>query len=640
MKIALGQIDIQCGKPEENLNKMLDFISQAKKQDVDIIAFPEMATGGYLIGDLWLDDDYCLYLMSFNEKIKEASKNIGIIFGNVYLEERTSIGKNHTRHFDGRQIKYNAAYFYYNKEIVKRQCPSKYIPEGIQPKILLPNYRYFDDKRYFFSPMEWGTQDSIYEISAPFKFQKNGKIFQIGVQLCEDMWSEDYRINPIIALRGSDIIINISASPWTHGKNEARDRKVKKLLTQENKSLYPPYAYVNCSGAQNNGKNILTFDGGSTVYGKDGEPKILSKEPYKEELIIFDHHKIPIETKKRKNTSKIEGKYKAIIRGIKHMSEVTGIKKYVIATSGGIDSSLVLALLSNALGKENVFAINMPTKYNSEKTMSASSFLTKKLGISYMVKRIDKLVEQNNNDIIHMITMYWDKKIPSVVAENIQAKIRTTSLLSNFAQSIGALFPNNGNKIEIALGYSTLYGDWGGCISPIGDLTKSEVYELGRYLNKEIYKEEVIPNELFPNELYQFSKNKIQPSAELKKNQIDPIKIGYHCKLIELFMNYKKNGPNQILQWWLEGNLHTKLEINKELLKIYKMDNAQEFINDLKWFCKKIRENVFKRIQSPPIITLTKESFGFDLRESILPATSISFNKKLENKIIKKGKYE
>jgi NAD+ synthase (glutamine-hydrolysing) len=213
-------------------------------------------------------------------------------------------------------------------------------------------------------------------------------------------------------------------------------------------------------------------------------------------------------------------------------------------------------------------------------------------------------------------------------------------ILSALAGNEKAFFTCNGNKIETAIGYATLNGDMRGAICPIADLTKEDIYNLATYLNNVIFKKKIIPENMIPNKDFQFiGENKIQPSAELKDNQVDPIKIGYHCKLIEQIMDYKKISANQICQWWIYGILHTKLNISEELMKIYNVNNSEEFLNDLKWVIGKIRTSVFKRVQSPPIIVLTKTAFGFDLRESILPEVTNFIDRELEDKILKMKTY-
>lgn len=666
MKIALAQIDIQTACPDTMFLKIEEFVNRASTQDVDIIAFPEMVFG-YLVGDLWLDNDWCYWLMSFNDKIRELSRqyHIGIIYGNVYLADNiqpTLEDKNKGWRFcnnDGRAIRFNAAYAVQNGITVERKAKSKYIPIGIQPKTLLPNYRYFDDKRYFMSVWDFvSTYMGEYEeVNSPFIFDINGEPHLVGVELCEDMWWKDYNINPSFALSeaGSEVIINISASPWTFNKNRTRDKRVAELLNwdevtcrdlstlakdgkeylpkgyerirrfpipQVKTPKFPPFAYVNCVGAQNNGKNILVFDGASTVYGRDGKPKILANADYEEELLIFDPEDIPQQTAIRKKEYSIPRKYQAIIRGIRHMSEVTGVEKYIIGISGGIDSAVVATLLVDALGKKNVFAINMPTKYNSRQTKNAAKTIATRLGISYKIIPIEEIITNE----IQLVKMGVNTvELKSLTYENIQAKIRGI-LLSDIAGEMGAFFSCNGNKIEVFTGYATLYGDWSGALAPIADLTKEEVYGMAEYLN-EVHKKRPIPKKLI--------NGNIKSGPELKEKQATPIKIGYHCAVVRQIMDYQKITASTLMQWWLDGVLAEKLQISPKLITKYGMDNGKEFVEDLKWLFSRMRAAVFKRVQSVPIIVLTKTAFGYDLREAILPKFQWADKSKiLEEKIL------
>lgn len=632
MKVALAQMDIKAGDPEGNLKTMERMIEQAKNARCDVVAFPEMCVGGYLVGDLWLDDDWCRWMMSFNDRIREVSSGICVIYGNICMLEDETFHSNERGGRErivtegGLRVRFNAAYCYHNQKPAERYTYDV-LPSGVQPKTLLPNYRYFDDKRYFFSAFQWtyayGFYPSMCQMVSPFIIQRYGKEYKIGVALCEDAWHGDYPINPVKLLaERSDLIIDISTSPWTYGKNQARDRVMKATLDWEadrGGRKLPPIAYVNAVGAQNNGKNILVLDGASTVYGRDGEPKILANDYYEEELLIFDSENIPDQTVQRTVHFKIARKREAIIRGIRHLSETTNIWTYIIGLSGGVDSAVDACLLVEAVGKDNVVAVNMPSNYNSEATKNAAKQIAEELGIKYLVMPIQGLVEHNSS----ILQCAFDEELSPLTMENIQAKIRGTSILSNIAGQMGAFFVCNGNKDEVALGYATLYGDWGGAIAPIGDLTKAEVYQMAEYLNEKHFEEHgrwLIPQELLPDSLYQFSRpGDIRPSAELKNDQVDPIKIGYHCSLIEQFLDYRIKSPTDIVRWWREGTLAQKLGINAELLGIYGLHDAKTFLKDLKWLCEKMRIAVFKRVQSVPIIVLSKTAYGFDRRESILP---------------------
>ncbi|WP_028973995.1 NAD(+) synthase [Spirochaeta cellobiosiphila] len=595
MKVALAQLDVKAGDPELNIQNMLNMIEEAKENNADIIAFPEMCIGGYFVGDSWLEDRWLLKLEKANEIMEKASSNITIIYGNIAVDWNK-------RGFDGRPVKYNAAHIVHNGH---RQW---------EAKTLLPNYRIFDDKRYF-TPRPEGER-TLFDI----KGQKG------GVVICEDMWSNDYDTDPVIELleAGADFIVNISASPWTYGKNSSRDKQIQILEKKVGKLA--PFFYVNNVGVQNNGKNIITFDGDSSFYlnGKKQDQYLL--EAYQEGIIYIDSE-APLEYKQSPTPTKIEQKYKAIIRGIQGLDELLGTwnPNFVIGLSGGADSSLVAALMVHALGSERIKGYNLPSRYNSNKTKSAAAELASHLGISCDTIPIEAMVEVNRQLLLTNTT-----ELTPLVEENIQAKIRGTSLLSNLAAIHNGLMTNNGNKLEMALGYATLYGDVNGAIAPIGDLTKEEVFEMCHYINRDGI---IIPTSLLPDDNYDFV---IPPSAELKEDQRDPIKFGYHDLLIEKLMDYKKASPELIMTWYQEGkdSFCKHLQMNPKFYEMYKLGNPNIFVNDLTWFVRTMRTSIFKRIQAPPIILLSKTAFGYDLRESQFPWKETQEFRSLKNLII------
>lgn len=664
MKIALGQIEVVPGNPEKNVGKMLRWIEYAKENECDLIAFPEMSVGGYLLGDLWLDDEYCRYLMSFNDKIKEASDGIAVAFGNVYLFDKLKDYTDEQNYLkikkngcDGRAIRFNAAYLYQNQQTVKNRNHNVFLPEEIQPKILLPNYRIFDDERYFTSPLDWVAANQSYatQMIRPFEIDVKGEKVKVGLELCEDLWHEDYNFNPtkILSQLGSKVIINLSASPWTYGKNGARDRRVEKVLNwsevkytydmtgagniygKHEHLIHPPFFYVNCVGVQNNGKNIITFDGGSTVYGNDGKPRIFAKDAYQEELIICNDDNLPIKPIERKEETKIAQKYKALCRGIKAITDITNTKKFVIGLSGGIDSAVAACLLVDVVGKDNVMAINMPTENNSINTKNTAKGIASKLNIRYEVMPIQDLYVANRDAISKIFSEPTDLNL-----ENEQARIRSAMILAGVAARENALFTNNGNKLEAALGYCTYLGDMSGSISILGDILKTEVFELAEYINQEYMKYDgikVIPDTLFPDELYQFGIGKIASGPELLTGQISKLKIGYHDFLVAAMMDYKKISPIHFLRWYLNGTIEEELSVwgyKNGVMKRYGLDNPKIFIDDLAWFSKQYTYNVWKRIQAPPVIITSKTSFGYDLRESQLPFIKSELYLELEKKIL------
>jgi NAD+ synthase (glutamine-hydrolysing) len=635
MKIALAQMEVTAFRPDLNVARMIDMINDARGQDVDLIAFPELCISGYLIGDKFTDDSTIKEFESYSKVIADASEGITTAFGNV------GSGSNYPNK-DGRKRRANLIY------VVRDGFLENNKENSITIKTLLPTYRIFDDQRYFFSMLDSYIEELGTERVNGRKFEE---LFnpveiagvQVGFEICEDLWCEDYRMGdmPINATEmlcknGAEVIVNCSASPWTYGKNGARDRRVDSLY-YNGPTKRPIFAYVNCVGAQNNGKNIVTFDGGTTVYNQKSNPVIVADSPYKEELIVFETEEINEKTPKvkRKTHFKVRQKYDAIIKGIRHVKDMIGMEehpKFVIGMSGGKDSALVAALLVDAVGKDKVFAINLPTVYNSEETKDVARRIADNLEIDYNTSDIGRIYEQVYSDLDSLNFEATGRRgIDDLHKENIQAKVRGTDIISNYGAILGALMTNNGNKVEVALGYATLYGDVNGAIAPIADLTPTEIYEMIKFVNRH---EEIIPEELIPDDLFNFGDGKIFPSAELSDNQTDPIKFGYHCALLEAFMDYNKKSPEDVMQWFLDGELADKLNVPETLIERWGMTDPQAFMDDLEWFWKTMQRNVFKRVQAPPIIITSKTAFGYDLRESILPPFETKKYKELKQQIL------
>ena len=655
MKTALAQMEVVAGKPRQNLETMLRMIDHAKRESVDLVVFPEMCVGGYLVGDKWASDEYCRYLMEGNEEIRKASDGIAIAFGNIYLDTREDINQRQGDtvihpNKDGRTRKYNAVYVYQNGKAAPRARETPFLPPGVHPKTLLPNYRMFDDERYFFS-LEDVAKDAgttLEEIAQPFLIEVNGTQIPIGFEVCEDLWCEDYRkegkaqnVTKILIDNGAEKVVSISASPWTFGKNGARDRRIE-FLKQDSGTAFVPFYYVNCTGVQNNGKNMVTFDGGSTVYDAQGLPVVISEHPYMEELLIVDDTTLSHLLLIRSEKPKIAQKLDAIVTGIKHMKDMLGRSnqpKYVIGVSGGIDSSVVAALLTLAVGKEKVLGITMPWEYTSAKTRESVDHLVHTLEIPLLEIPIGELTQVNEKLLETHTPDGENRTLTPLQRGNIAAKIRGTSLLSNIAALYGAVFTNNGNKLEVALGYATLYGDINGALAPIADLTKTEVVELARYLNEHVFHKEVIPATLIPDHLFRFRPDQIEPSAELEKDQIDPMKFGYHCALLEAMTDYRKKSPEEIMRAYLAGNLEQQLGISNELVQRWGLQNPKAFMEDLEWFDAQIQRNVFKRVQSPPIIITSRSAYGYDIRESILPVEHSFEYDRLKTQVLAMNEY-
>lgn len=596
MKIALGQMNVRTGKLQDNLHTMLSMVEKAKQEKADLIVFPEMAVSGYLLCDKWLDADYCDSILEINEILKEASDGIGIIWGNLGRFENI-------RGRDGRIARCNCAFFAYDKQWVKKE---NNLYEGIYVKYLNPDYRVFDDSRYFYSALELANRLNQKEnfMTSPFIFEKDGKVTRIGLEICEDLWSGDYNFDPTSEYikQESDLIINLSSSPWTKNKELGRDKQIKKHVSRHGKFI--DFVYVNAVGMQNQSKTVVVFDGGSSVYNSNGDKVISCNDSFEEECKIVDLKEVSL-------SQPCDNKLcKALITAIQEFDDQVFNKRFrwLIGLSGGLDSSINAALLTLALGKERVLALNMATKYNSSTTIDNAHLEAQALGIECRDGMIQKLVEEQ----INCLNQYTDTTISEFAIENIQARIRG-SILGGISQIENAVIINNGNKVEGAFGYATLYGDTIGCLAPIQDCTKVDLFELAHSINK-IYGKEVIPYNLLPEIQGDEIKWEMPPSAELKNNQKDPMKWFYHDELVQRYTEYPGYGFENLMQAYLDGSI--KQQPIWKWIQYYGLDDPKLFIEDLEWVMNKLELGVFKRLQTPPIVLVSRGAFGSDFREN------------------------
>lgn len=658
MKIALCQMHVVPGQPEKNLATIEHFIAKAKLAGVDLLVFPELCISGYMLSDAFLCPSFVAEMHSYNEQLRIASTGIAIAFGNLYLDDniKQRLGSDaHRPNKDGRRRMYNAVCVAQDGQWATRANGDTTLPAGVQPKTLLPNYRFFDDQRYFFSladvAMDMGK--SIAQLAQPYLIRVGDRSIPVGFQVCEDLWCKDYRqdgkplnISRHLIENGAASLVNISASPWTHHKHDARDRRINFLAQDVNEHSahqFVPFYYVNNVGAQNNGKNIMAFDGGTTVYNGDGLPVKRCNTPFQSQLLLVEHGQLPESGIARGEPSAIEQKYHAIQASLLALRDMLGMSehpKFVVGVSGGIDSAVVICLLAKAFGSDAVWALNMPTQFNSTATQSVASHLATKLQCRYLQVPIQQLSDDQMAIFAELDPVLeppeWMRNLSD---ENIQAKIRGTSILSNLAGRYGRFFTNNGNKLETALGYATLYGDVGGVVAPIGDLTKAEVFEMARFINREVFGDEVIPTVLLPNELFEFGADDIPPTAELRAAQVDPMKFGYHCALLEQFTSFAKISSEDVLQWYLEGTMERNLGISHALLCRWGIDQPAVFVADLEWFANNIQRNVYKRIQSPPIVITSPSAYGFDIRESQMPWRLSPNYRKLKAAVLQMPRY-
>jgi NAD+ synthase (glutamine-hydrolysing) len=592
MKISMAQMKVIPKQLEDNFQTIKKLIEHAKQQGSDCIVFPELALSGYLIADLWYNPSFISQCESYNEKIVALSDDIIVIWGNVNSNLEDYLKGN-----DGRQALFNCAFIAYNKEYLKRENGST-LP---YVKNLLPNYRVFDDSRYFVS----GHEFSVDLMFSPFIISLNNQNIRIALEVCEDLWSEHYDVNPT-ALWGKkhiDLLVNISSSPWTINKEKARDNH---LINMTKKYNIPFFVYVNTVGMQNTGKNVVLFDGGSKCISESGQVVSQCNDAFEQEIKTFDLKKFS----PGKITYNQDKLLDAILTGIKEFDYqiFKGKVNWVIGLSGGIDSSVSASLLVLALGSKRILAVNMPSKHNKLITIKNAMLTAKKLGIEYIDAPIESLV-----DATAIVTKLNHDDVNAIqVVENTQARIRG-HILSTIAAIRNGVVVNNGNKVETALGYCTIYGDTIGALSPLGDCTKMQVFELARQLNHR-FEDDVVPENLIPKEDEAGLSFDFMPSAELRDNQVDPMKWGYHDYLVQIYSEYPSYGFSTLIRQYKDGSIW-KQPVSK-WLKFYNLVDFESFIDDLKWVDYQIQSSVFKRIQMPPTILVSRGSFGSDFREN------------------------
>lgn len=638
-RIVLVQMEVAPGRPDRNVARMLECIE--RRRDAEVVVFSEMCVPGYLIGDAWEVDALAIDFAGWSEAVREASRGLTVLFGNVAVDPARP-GE------DGRLRKYNAVHVCHDGEYVRRPGLPGDLPPGVHPKTLHPNYRFFDDDRHFHSVRKLALEHGrpVADWMVPFEVPRPaGGVFRFGVQVCEDVWCQDYAagdgVLDTVAMwrrNGAEAVFNLSASPWTRDKNEKRHRTVREVLARSPL----PFFYVNQVGAQNNGKNVLVFDGDTTAYAADGT--VTGRlAPWREgDLCVGGASAADTASRRAGRTlppaaagggalsggppdraapgeqpgraRELDTILNALAAGLRHLDDVRGAaSRFLVGVSGGVDSSLVTALIAHVLGPERVLAVNMPTRFNSEVTRNNARDLCARLGVDYLVCPIEELYGHVARTVRGARFATVEGDYTTLVDENVQARVRGADLLAGLAARFGAVFTNNGNKTETALGYATLYGDVNGAIAPIADLYKTDVFALARRLNEAVFGREVIPANLYDGATV--------PSAELSgaqdvtKGLGDPIRYGYHDAVLRQMIEHRRHLMD-FFEWMLDGTFFERIGWNGSQGSLDDFASAREWVEDLEWVDRQLRASYFKRIQAPPIIVVSKRAFGFDLRES------------------------
>lgn len=534
----MAQLNPIIGDLKGNTQKILECIERARGQNADIVLFSELTICGYAPGDLLLHDDFVKAVEQCLLDVIKASKGICVIVGLVRIN-----------HGKGKHL-FNSAAIIQDGQI-----------EGFYNKTLLPTYNVFDERRYFEPGQEMKT------------FEYKGK--KIGVIICEDIWQHSgfvdtqYARDPVLELaqHNVDILLNLSASPYQFDKPDVRVAVCAKAA----KTL-KCHVLLCC---QVGGNDDILFDGYSIVVDSHGNLCQLGKG-FEEDLVLVDLDapicNIPF------TYEPLRDLYRALVLGVRDYFRKQGFTKALLGLSGGIDSALVACIAAEALGPENILGIAMPSRYSSEASIKDAEQLAKNLRVGF--KKIS--IEETFKGYLALLKPFFEGMELDTTEENLQARIRGMILMA-ISNKLGYIVLSTGNKSEMGLGYCTLYGDMCGGIGVIGDVLKTRVYELARWINQE---KEIIP----------WSSIDKPPSAELRPNQKD----------LDSLPDY--GIVDKVLVGYVEDHLAPK-----EIAKRMHIDEAlvDELIN-------RLHNAEYKRRQAPPAIRVSKVSFSVGRRFPIV----------------------
>jgi len=565
------------GDLQGNADRIIEFAARAKRQQADIVAFPELAITGYPPEDLLLKRQFLTEANEQLDHIAAATKGIVVVVGTPHLVDGSVFNPARARTPDALTGKlYNAAAIISGGEIIARYH-----------KIFLPNYGVFDEARYFVA----GDQCPVFQV----------KGVNVGVNVCEDIWYEE---GPTTVQRavGAEIILNINASPYHRGKGKQRQAMLSKRASDHGAFI----AYLNTVG----GQDELVFDGQSVVFGPKGD--LIARAPqFEEYLLVADldpdlagppanddavikrlstiigkptsydvpstspNQPMPIRSTITEELDPLSEVYQALVMGTHDYVRKSGFPGAVIGLSGGIDSALTVAIAVDALGAENVTAFFMPSQYTADQSHDDSVKLTQNMGVRLEILPINPIFDQYLNDLAPLLK----GRQPDTTEENLQARIRG-NLLMAASNKFGWIVLTTGNKSEMATGYATLYGDMAGGFAVIKDVPKTLVQQLSRHRNV-MEGHEVIPESIIIR----------PPTAELRPDQKDEDSLPPYDVL------------DPILKAYVEDDLSVKEMLAAGMPKAA-IEQAMRLVD----------RTEYKRRQSPPGVKITERNFGRDRR--------------------------
>lgn len=488
MKVALAQVNTTVGDLSGNEAKILEAYRRGVEAGAEVVVFPELAITGYPPRDLLQRSGFIRDNLAVLDRLAAATRGTGMLVGYVGLNEARP----------GREATNAVALLQGGKVLATRT------------KILLPTYDVFDEDRYF----EAARENAVVEF--------NGR--KIGLTICEDVWNDEdfwderrYRRNPARELvdAGAEILFNISASPWHLGKEEMRVRMLSSLAGR----LGRPFVYCNAVG----GNDELVFDGRSAGFDARGR-LVACGEMFREDLVIFDTDSAPVSPPALCDEEKL---FRALAIGLRDYLHKCGFRSAVLGLSGGIDSALTAVIAAEALGRENVRGVSLPSQYSSQGSLDDARLLASNLGISHEAIAIQPIFEASRAQLRGTFA----GRPEDTTEENVQARLRGMILMA-MSNKFGSLLLTTGNKSELAVGYCTLYGDMCGGLAVISDVPKTMVYRLSRWVNRE---REVIPSSSITK----------APSAELRPNQTDQDSLPPYEVLDAILQAYVVEGSSR-----------------------------------------------------------------------------------------------
>ncbi len=539
MRIALSQLNFHIGNFEQNKQKMIGAIHRAEKEKADLVVFSELAIAGYPPRDFLEFRDFVDKGLQAVDEIASHCTRVAAIVG----------VPTYNPHRKGKPL-YNSAAFLWQGKVQK-----------VIHKTLLPNYDIFDEYRYF-------EPNSRFEI-VEFKGKK------IALTICEDIWDVDesplYTINPMDELMAfsPDIMINIAASPFNYRQAVIREG----VLRRNTEKYHLPLFYVNHVGAQTE----ILFDGGSLVMNSHSKTVDVMRY-FEEDFRVYD-----VEAVEKADSAPIERPaevaliHDALVMGIRNYFHKLGFTKAILGLSGGIDSAVTAVLAAEALGNENVYNILLPSEFSSGHSVTDALQLAQNLKMPH-----DTIPIKKAYDTFNEILKPYFKGLPfNIAEENLQARIRGVILMA-ISNKFGYILLNTSNKSEAAVGYGTLYGDMNGGLSVLGDVYKTRVYALARYINRH---SEIIPENIITK----------APSAELRPGQKDSDALPDYEILDKILQEYIENrrGPAEIVALGFDEKLV------KRVLRL-------------------VNINEYKRYQTPPMLRVSPKAFGMGRRMPIV----------------------